>query len=74
MYKVVVIERGEDIVLRNPNAIRPWQFVLEPLSAYLLLAQKLYNDGEKYAQAFNFGPNEKANLTVREIAQKICAF
>lgn len=66
------INNGEDIVLRNPNSIRPWQFVLEPLSAYLLLAQKLYNDGEKYAQAFNFGPNEETTLSVKEMAQKIC--
>ncbi len=66
------IERGEDIILRNPNAIRPWQFVLEPLGAYLLLAQRLYENGEKYAESFNFGPNENSRLTVKEIAQKVC--
>ena len=66
------IINNKDIEIRNPHAIRPWQFVLEPLSAYLLLAQKLYNDGEKYAQAFNFGPKEKVTLTVKEMTQKVC--
>ncbi|MBR6163356.1 CDP-glucose 4,6-dehydratase [bacterium] len=66
------INRNEDIILRSPNAIRPWQFVLEPLSGYLLLAQKLFEEGEKYADSFNFGPNENNTLTVKEIAQKVC--
>jgi len=66
------INRGEDIIIRNPEAIRPWQFVLEPLSAYLLLAQKLYENGKEYAQPFNFGPKEDSSLTVGEIARKVC--
>lgn len=44
--------------LRNPASIRPWQHVLEPLSAYMLLAQRLFVDGKHYAEAWNFGPNE----------------
>ncbi len=49
----------EPIVIRNPNAIRPWQHVLEPLSGYLLLAQKLYENGIQYAEGWNFGPNDE---------------
>ena len=48
--------RGETVKIRRPNAIRPWQHVLEPLSGYLLLAEKLYNEGSDYAEAWNFGP------------------
>lgn len=46
------------VVIRNPNAIRPWQHVLEPLEGYLLLAEKLYKEGPKYAEGWNFGPDE----------------
>jgi len=44
------------VKIRSPNAIRPWQHVLEPLSGYLLLAEKLYTEGKSYAEAWNFGP------------------
>jgi CDP-glucose 4,6-dehydratase len=44
------------VEIRRPDAIRPWQHVLEPLSGYLCLAEKLYQDGPRYAQAWNFGP------------------
>ena len=47
---------GEPIVVRNPDAIRPWQHVLEPLSGYLLLGARLVADGQRYAGAWNFGP------------------
>ena len=50
-------EKGEPVVIRNPKATRPWQHVLEPLSGYLILAQRLYKDQEKYAEGWNFGPN-----------------
>ena len=43
--------------IRNPSAIRPWQHVLEPLSSYMLLIEKLWEEGPKYAEAWNFGPN-----------------
>ena len=47
--------RGEAVVIRNPNAIRPWQHVLDPLNGYLCLAERLWTD-LKYAEAWNFGP------------------
>ena len=52
-------ERNESVVIRNPKATRPWQHVLEPLSGYLTLVQKMYNNPKKYAEGWNFGPNEK---------------
>jgi len=42
--------------VRNPNAVRPWQHVLEPLSGYLILAERLFKDGLNFAEAWNFGP------------------
>ena len=50
------IMENKTVIIRSPNAIRPWQHVLEPLSGYLLLAENLYNYGSKYAEAWNFGP------------------
>lgn len=49
----------EAVILRNPNSTRPWQHVLEPLSGYLLLAEKLYTSPDQYAEGWNFGPNEE---------------
>lgn len=46
------------VAIRSPHALRPWQHVMEPLSGYLLLAERLYNDPSIYADAWNFGPNE----------------
>lgn len=59
------------IEIRNPAAVRPWQHVLEPLSGYMLLAERLYTEGKAYAEGFNFGPDEKSVLTVSEVARKI---
>lgn len=51
-------ESSKPAIIRNPFAIRPWQHVLEPLSGYLILAQKLYENNEDYASAWNFGPHD----------------
>lgn len=68
------INAGEKIEIRNPIAVRPWQHVLEPLSGYLLLGQKLLEGGKKYAEGFNFGPNEDSVLRVAEVAEKACKY
>jgi CDP-glucose 4,6-dehydratase len=47
------------VIIRSPNAIRPWQHVLEPLGGYLLLAEKLWVHGPEFAQGWNFGPNDE---------------
>lgn len=63
------INEGKKIEIRNPVATRPWQHVLEPLSGYLLLGHLLYTQGDKYAEGFNFGPNQDSVLTVAEVAR-----
>ena len=62
------LSRNEEIVLRNPASTRPWQFVLEPLYAYCLLAYKLsLEDGYKYCSAWNIGPDEDSCVSVLEL-------
>ena len=61
---------GEQTELRNPHATRPWQFVLEPLRGYLMLAERLYH-GAEYAEAWNFGPHDADVRTVSWIAEKL---
>lgn len=68
------IEAGEPIKIRNRFSIRPWQHVLEPLSGYLLLAERLYADPYTYSGGWNFGPDESAIVTVWEIAQCIVKY
>lgn len=58
------IRDGKKVELRSPNAIRPWQHVLEPLSGYLTLAKNLYEKGENFAKAYNFGPDRDAEKNV----------
>jgi CDP-glucose 4,6-dehydratase len=63
---------GEPVCIRNPYSIRPWQHVLEPLSGYLLLAQRLYEDGSLFAEGWNFGPHDDDARPVEWIAQRFC--
>lgn len=67
------IVAGQTVVIRNPNAIRPWQHVLEALSGYLELAEALYSKGGEYAQAWNFGPNDIDTKTVEWIVRELVA-
>jgi len=62
---------NKPIVIRNPHATRPWQHVLEPLSGYLLLGVRLYENPDKYSGAWNFGPEIKSIKTVKELSQKV---
>jgi CDP-glucose 4,6-dehydratase len=64
--------KKQKIFIRNPRAIRPWQHVLEPLSGYLHLAEKLYHDGVRYAEAWNFGPHDSDAREVEWIVNKLC--
>jgi len=61
------LKNNKPIGIRSPRAVRPWQYVLEPLRGYLLLASKMYGNGEKYSGAWNFGPDYKAVITVEEL-------
>jgi len=67
------LENNKPIEIRNPNATRPWQHVLEPLSGYLLLASKMYEDPQKFCGAWNFGPDYDSIIPVSEVADKVVA-
>lgn len=60
----------EPIIVRNPNAVRPWQHVLEPLCGYLLLAALLDESPGKYSKPYNFGPVPSDHLTVQSLVEK----
>jgi CDP-glucose 4,6-dehydratase len=64
------LSKGNKIIIRNPNAVRPWQHVVEPLFGYLELGIKLNTDPLIYSQAFNFGPNTSDALSVEEMVKR----
>lgn len=63
---------GEKILIRNPHAVRPWQYVLEPLAGYLILAERLYGEGTDYAEGWNFGPDDSDAKPVDWIVKRFC--
>ncbi|WP_144641473.1 CDP-glucose 4,6-dehydratase [Bacillus cereus] len=68
---VKAIKDKQDIIVRSPHAIRPWQHVLEALSGYLILASKLLEGNIKYSGAWNFGPHSHNGITVKELVENI---
>jgi CDP-glucose 4,6-dehydratase len=62
-------ERSQPVIIRNPQATRPWQHVLEPLSGYLMLAERLYADGQTFAEGWNFGPQDEDARSVQWIVE-----
>jgi len=63
---------SEMVRIRNPHAVRPWQYVLEPLAGYMLLARRLYEEGSLYAEAWNFGPDEIDERPVEWVVRRLC--
>ncbi len=66
------LEKCQPVLIRNPRAIRPWQHVLEPLSGYLLLAERLYEHGQTDAEGWNFGPRDEDARPVHWIVEHLC--
>ena len=64
-------QSGQPVLIRQPKAVRPWQHVLEPLSGYLLLAEKLLEAPSQFCSSFNFGPNDEDVWPVERIATKL---
>ena len=64
-------EQNQPVIIRNPRAIRPWQHVLEPLAGYLTLAERLYSDGQAYAEGWNFGPKDDDVRPVQWIVESL---
>ncbi|WP_342359608.1 CDP-glucose 4,6-dehydratase [Terrarubrum flagellatum] len=66
------IAAGEPVNVRNPESVRPWQHVLEPITGYLLLAERVASEPERYSEGWNFGPADEDALPVREILDRFC--
>ncbi len=64
-----IYHEGEDVQIRNPHAVRPWQHVLEPLSGYLMLAEGLYNKKKELSGVWNFGPNNESFVSVKVLVE-----
>lgn len=67
------LDGDQPLVIRSPQAIRPWQHVLEPLAGYLVLAERLFTTGADYAAAWNFGPEEADAKSVQWIVEHLCS-
>ena len=68
---VRAFQQNTTVIIRNPQAIRPWQHVLEPLAGYMQLAEQIANNGKEYASAWNFGPKEDDVKTVQWIVEQM---
>lgn len=68
------IEAGLPIRIRNRNAVRPWQHVLEPLSGYMLLAKNMWENPTEYCEGWNFGPRMDAVVPVWDVAGKLVKY
>jgi CDP-glucose 4,6-dehydratase len=65
------LDAGATLHIRSPNAIRPWQHVLEPLSGYLLLAERLFTEQAAFAESWNFGPADEDARPVQWIVERL---
>ena len=65
------VSQGKKVSIRNPRATRPWQHVLEPLSGYLAIGQKLLEEDVKFGEAWNFGPSDEGSITVEEVVNHV---
>ncbi len=68
---IKALKKGNGIDLRNPLSLRPWQHVLDPLYGYLILAEKMLQQPSEFCGAWNFGPENKEDHTVGDLAEKI---
>jgi len=68
---LLAFQEGRAVEIRSPYAIRPWQHVLEPISGYLAIAEKLYTEGAEYSEAWNFGPKDEDAQPVQKIVETL---
>ncbi len=68
---MVSVSQGKKVSIRNPKATRPWQHVLEPLSGYLAIGQKLLEEKKEFGDAWNFGPSDEGSITVEKVVQNV---
>jgi len=65
------VSQNKKVSIRNPHATRPWQHVLEPLSGYLNIGQKLLEENIEYAQGWNFGPSDEGSISVKTVVKNV---
>ena len=70
---VRMLSAGKTVTVRNPRAVRPWQHVLEPLSGYLWLAARMWNEPALFTGSWNFGPNSRDNIPVADLVKGVLA-
>lgn len=70
IVRAVFVEKKDSVVLRSPGAVRPWQHVFEPLIGYLMLGKGLYEGEKKFSCPWNFGPNSKNFVSVKQVSEK----
>ncbi len=68
---MISVSIGKKVSIRNPKATRPWQHVLEPLSGYLHIGQKLLEEKVEFAEAWNFGPSDEGSITVEKVVKNV---
>jgi CDP-glucose 4,6-dehydratase len=68
---ILSVSQGKKVSIRNPHATRPWQHVLEPLSGYLYIGQKLLEEKVEFGEAWNFGPSDEGSITVEKVVQHV---
>ena len=68
---MISVSIGKKVSIRNPKATRPWQHVLEPLSGYLQIGQKLLEEKVEFAEAWNFGPSDEGSITVEKVVKNV---
>jgi len=65
------VSQGKKVQIRNPHATRPWQHVLEPLSGYLAIGEKLLEGNKAFAEGWNFGPENEGSITVQKVVEAV---
>ncbi len=68
---MISVSQGKKVSIRNPKATRPWEHVLEPLSGYLHIGQKLLEEKVEFAEAWNFGPSDEGSITVEKVVKNV---
>ncbi len=68
---ILAVSQKQKVSIRNPNATRPWQHVLEPLSGYLAVGQKLLEGKAQFGEAWNFGPSDEGSITVEQVVKNV---
>jgi CDP-glucose 4,6-dehydratase len=67
------LSAGRTVAIRNPGAVRPWQFVTDPLAGYITLVRRLWEDPDRFAGGWNFGPLYEQSVTVAQVCDCVCA-